>query len=217
MVVKTVDLGAPAMNAARLDARADMFAQSNALYSRINKSSKTSPWMIVAPAVVVALVGGALIAGSAMHPAAQPKASPAPAPIAAAPAQPVQAAPADTAKAAPVKTAPPQSTRETSRVETSRTLKVETSPPKPVHVRTSRIPTSSDGSVGGPAPSAYDLPQKSAQTQPDTVTATPATTVQPAPTQPAPTLAAPTLAAPPPVASTPAPQPSAPASTSPSP
>jgi hypothetical protein len=67
MVAKTFDINAPAVAKERAEPRSDMFAQSSALYSRINKKSKTSPWMIIAPAAIVVIVGGAIIASGGSH------------------------------------------------------------------------------------------------------------------------------------------------------
>lgn len=72
MVTNTYDMGGPRpiITTDRVDPRSEsMFAQSSELYSRINKRpSKRSPWMIIAPAAVLVLVGGALLASTGNHP-----------------------------------------------------------------------------------------------------------------------------------------------------
>ncbi len=206
MVAKTLDISQPVMNTDRSEPRSDMFAQSNALYSRINKKSKASPWMIIAPVAVVVLVGGALVATSSMHSTAKAPVTPAPAASIPAPAA---STPAPVAK--PVAT---KSVKSTTVSTTRPALKVEAAP-TPVRHAAARIPTTARRPADtGPAPSAYDhqpavaaAPAPTVSTQPAAVTPAPAQSVPaqsvPAQSVPAPTTAAPTTAAPTP--STPAP------------
>src|ERR1700744_5633874 len=69
MVAKTFDMAQPAINPDRTEPRSDMFMQSSALYSRINKKSKTSPWLVAGPAIALVVVGGAILFTTGSHPA----------------------------------------------------------------------------------------------------------------------------------------------------
>ena len=204
MVVKTLDISQPAINTDRADSRSDMFAQSNALYSRINKKSKASPWMIIAPIAVVVLVGGALVATSGMHSTVPAKPAPVPAPAASTPA------PAETAPMKTVSSKTVKSTTTSIAPAPKSALRVE--PARPVvRQAASRVPTTARTPVNsGSAPSAYDhqsaAPAVTAATPAPSVNTQPATvTPAPAPSTPAPTTVAPATpdAAPAPTPATP--------------
>ncbi len=180
MVANTLKMDQPVLTASVADPRSDMFAQSSALYSRINKKTKTSPWMIIAPAAVIVLVGGALVATSTPH-NAPTRTGPAP----------VQSAPA----ASPSQEAPVTRTVTTHTTTAPTAVKVHTVHSS-VPQSASRVPTTArQASDADQAPSAYDHPAAT----PTIVTPAPAINIQPAPatpTAPAPTAAAPNSPAP---------------------
>jgi hypothetical protein len=197
MVAKTFDMSQPTTTTERIEPRSDMFSQSSALYSRINKRKSTSPWMIIAPVAVVVLVGGALLASTGSHQAVLVKAKPAPtssktsmsattasAPVANAGApiaQPVKAA------AAPAKAEARNivaKRAESTRISTNSTPAFA---PRPASNGATSAPSAYDGAKAAvPVATAQAAPVAPAQTvtaTPDTVTPAPVPThATPAPT-----------------------------------
>lgn len=169
MVANTFNMtDRPVINTTDTEPRSDMFAQSAALYGRVNKRrTGVSPWMIIAPIAVVVLGGGALLASSG-RPTTHTVTRTSTATVAAAPitepalATPVIKAPVLKVVPAPAKAAP------AARI-------VPTSAPAPLHVERATTRHATSVKVAAPAP---------------TVSA------QPTPIVPSPTTVAPSTAAP---------------------
>ena len=171
--------------------RNDMFAQSSALYGRINARKKTSPLLLIVPVAALVMVGGIVIATSTPHRAIAP-AQTAPAAIAA----PTTVSPTQSDAQSPVaakSVTVEHKTKTTARTTTPTIVAVRHTAPIKVAKTISR-PNVSSAQAATPTESAPAISNASSMPlsitpAPTTETAAPAQTVTPPVTDPAPTSA----------------------------